>query len=96
MSVIGSFIAGIHKSHFRFEDSRKLWNLLVTITLNKIRKRVAKNREGDLPPDYIEMLSREPGPEDLAVVQDLNDKIVEGLKESHSKILPLLLQGHSA
>jgi hypothetical protein len=42
MSVMGSMVRGFRDGRFHVSDSRRLWNLLVTITLNKIRKRVEK------------------------------------------------------
>jgi RNA polymerase sigma-70 factor (ECF subfamily) len=95
MSVMGSMVRGFRQGRFHVPDSRRLWNLLVTITLNKIRKRVAK-RHGEelLPSDLEDQLSKDPGPDELAIINDLIETALAGLDSEYRQIFMLYLAGH--
>jgi RNA polymerase sigma-70 factor (ECF subfamily) len=93
MSVIGSFVAGIREGRFKFENSHKLWNLLVTVTLNKIRKRARSSRRERFADDLLTVLSREPNQEDLAIIDDLVEKTLSGLDAPYPRILSMRLAG---
>jgi RNA polymerase sigma factor (sigma-70 family) len=95
MSVMGSLIRGIRDRRFRFANSRKLRNLLVTVTLNKIRNRAAKRSGVTLPTDFIELLGREPNQEDLAIVEDLIETALAGLESPYPEILSMRLAGYT-
>ncbi len=94
MSVMGSMVRGFREGRFHVPDSRRLWNLLVTITLNKIRKRVEKGHgEKSLPSDLCDQLSQGPGPEDIAIIDDLVETALKGLDDEYRQILTLFLAG---
>jgi RNA polymerase sigma factor (sigma-70 family) len=93
MSVIGSFIAGIRQRRFEFKDSHKLWNMLVTVTLHKIIRRVPKRRGEPFPTDFIGLLNREPDQEDVAIVEDLIETLLAGLESPYPEILSMRLAG---
>jgi RNA polymerase sigma factor (sigma-70 family) len=96
MSVMGSMARGIREGQFVVEDSRRLWNLLFTITLNKIRTRAAKGRREDSqPPEFDDVLARGPSPDHLGVVNDLIEKTLERLDASYRETLLQLLAGYS-
>jgi RNA polymerase sigma-70 factor, ECF subfamily len=96
MSVMGSMIRGFRDGRYHVPDSRRLWNLLVTITLNKIRKRVEKRHgEKRLPAEFPDQLSQGPSPDDLAILDDLLETALEGLDSEYRQILTLLLAGYN-
>jgi len=96
MSVMGSMVRGLREGRFHVSDCRRLWNLLVTITLNKIRKRVEKHHGEEPPPSALyEQLSQGPGPEDIAIVDDLIETALEGLDSEYREILTRFLAGCS-
>ncbi len=93
-SVFRTFFRRNALGEFHIESSAKLWYLLARITY---RKSVEKGRmkqiategpEGDCP-------SREPRPDDLAVVEDLIERLLQGLTDLHQNVLMMLLQGTS-
>jgi RNA polymerase sigma-70 factor (ECF subfamily) len=95
MSVMGSMVRGFREGRFHVADSRRLWNLLMTITLNKIRKRVEKyHGEESLPSDLEDLLSKDPGPDELAIIIDLVETALAGLDSENRQIFTLYLAGH--
>jgi len=90
-SAVGSVIRGIREERFRFEDERRLWNLFVTITLNKIRRSAALARKQDQLPDWSDLLSREPGQEEDAIFSDLKESVLAGLDSQYRAILDMRL-----
>jgi len=94
VSVIGSVIRGIREHRFEFEDTRKLWNLLMTITLHKIYKRAARSR-GDqrVVADLNTMLAAGPSPEELAVFEDVIETVLGDLESPYPEILAMRLDG---
>jgi DNA-directed RNA polymerase specialized sigma24 family protein len=94
VSVLGSMARGFRERRFVVEDSRRLWNLLFTITLHKILARAAKGkREDSQPPDFDDVLARGPRVEDLGVVNDLIEETLKGLDASYRETLLQLLAG---
>jgi len=90
-SAFGSVIRGIREERFRFDDERRLWSLLVTITLHKIIKRAASAGREDHILDWSELLSREPGHEEYAIFTDLKETVLTGLKSQYRAILDMKL-----
>ena len=94
ISVFGSVIRGIHDQRFRFESDRRLWNLLVTIALNKIRKR-ARRKAATRFDDWDAILASDPAPEDLATYKDLVERVLDGLDASYRNALEMRCEGSS-
>lgn len=93
-SVMASVICGIKKRGYTFRDSRRLWSLLVTITLHKIAKRAAKRkREGAVPPDFNSLLASGPTAEAVTIFEDLIETALEGLDPSYRAILLTYMAG---
>lgn len=94
MSVMGSILRGIRGGRFEFESTRKLWNLLVTITLNKIRSRAAKGGgRRPVAADLSAVLEKGPDREAVAVVHDVIEAALGGLESPFPQILAMRLEG---
>jgi RNA polymerase sigma-70 factor (ECF subfamily) len=93
MSAMGSLVAGLRDRRFKFDDAQKVWNLLVTITLNKIRKRATKGREEVMPLDLMQLLNREPSAEDFVAFMEICEKTLDGLQPPYPEIFAMALGG---
>ena len=72
---MASVFRGIHEKRYRFDQSRKLWGLLVTILRHKIQKRGAKRREVGLDVDVV---CGDPSHEEAAAVADAVETAMAG------------------
>lgn len=100
MSALGSLVGGFRRPpeqrRFHVADSRRLWNLLVTITLNKIRQRAAQVKHlGPEPSNLDTQLAKGPGPDDLTGIEDLIEAALAGQDADYRQILKMLLDGCS-
>ncbi|NOX53925.1 MAG: sigma-70 family RNA polymerase sigma factor [Planctomycetes bacterium] len=104
-SAFGSFFRRTGEGQYQIDDSGHLWNLLKTITLNKLRKqadrhRAAKRdvgREQSLTQRVSEeeILARGPSPEDAAIFLDELEALAAELSAREQQIVQLCLQGES-
>ena len=95
-SVFRTFFRRAANGEFQIDHSNSLWNLLVTIALNKIRK---QGRKRDLPsvempsPDDVD---HEPTPDEVASLLDELEFVLAGCESSEPEILRLCVQGYSS
>lgn len=101
-SVFRSFFRRGAAQEFRIADDGSLWPILVTIALNKIRNRAKfwsrKKRDIRRTAGIEELsgiLSREPSPEEAAVLQEVITDLLGRFSERRRRILELLLEGCS-
>lgn len=104
-SALRTFFRRSAEGQFKIDDSTHLWNLLVSITLNKVRHRArfhqAEGRDVRREETVIvaagsgELESPEPQPEDAVIVADLVDHALFGLPEVCGDLVSLLLAGHT-
>jgi RNA polymerase sigma-70 factor (ECF subfamily) len=108
-SACNSFFTGARDGRFVLERSGDLWRLLVSITLHKVHDKIrrqtsqkrAVQREqridqlanGESIP--VEVIARDPQPEDAATVADLLEQLLRRFEPNHRLALELRLQGHS-
>ncbi|HUG90233.1 MAG TPA: sigma-70 family RNA polymerase sigma factor [Planctomycetaceae bacterium] len=108
-SVFGSFFRRTREGHFAFDNDEAFWKLLLTIGLNKVRKRICFN-EADKrdparelrPADSDEVqgfladcLCRDPSVVELATFADLLETIVRELEPAERSVIALRIEGHS-
>jgi RNA polymerase sigma-70 factor (ECF subfamily) len=99
-SAYGSFFHRARAGQFTLQHRGDLWHLLVTITLNKVRRQVehfhagkrALDREQTVPKD-LALLAREPAPEEAALLADELEHLFRSLPARHRRIVELRLQG---
>jgi RNA polymerase sigma factor (sigma-70 family) len=108
-SVFGSFFRRTREGHFEFGDDEAFWKLLLTIGLNKVRKKICFNtadkrdpaREqrpadsDDVQSFLAECLSRDPSVVELAMFADLLEAVVEQLEPLEQSVLALRIEGCS-
>lgn len=101
-SAFATFFRRAREGEFAIDDSTDLWSLLARIVVTKVRRQArrhtAKKRavaaEMANDEDGLQALaSREPGPEEMALVQDLIQSALAGLPEIVGEMLALSLQG---
>lgn len=104
-SVFHSFFRRTEQGEYVIDDSGALWNLLATITLNKVRKKgefhTAEKRDisaeagADAEDCYLDVIAGEPSQEHAAILADELDAALGGLPERDQEILHLCLDGYS-
>jgi RNA polymerase sigma-70 factor (ECF subfamily) len=98
-SVFRSFFRRCAEGQFQIDGSNQLWQLLVTITLFKVRARArchtADKRDvrTEEEQEVREAVSREPGPEEAAALVDLIEALLRDLPPAYGQMLELRLQG---
>jgi RNA polymerase sigma-70 factor (ECF subfamily) len=103
-SVFRTFFRRSAAGEFRIDSSAELWRLLVQITLQKaraygrqhtaaVRDVAAEAARGSAL--LIEAATREPGPEEAAVLVDQIEAVLRGLPTLYCDLLQLRLEGHS-
>ncbi len=102
-SVFRTFFRRAREGQFQFTDSQQLWPLLVKITVVKAcgkarhctagARDVRRDASHDWPAALMESLSREPSPDQAAILVDLIDRLLEGLPPLSADILGQLLAG---
>lgn len=106
LSVLDTVLKRIAKGQYSVDPSGSVWSLLRTITDNKIRKHAEYHGAGkrdigaevDVQPDELlsEAVSREPTPDEAALLADELEKIHASLKPSDFQVFELDFQGYSA
>jgi RNA polymerase sigma-70 factor (ECF subfamily) len=103
-SVFRTFFRRNARGEFRIDTTAQLWRLLVTITLREVRSQARRHTAGvrdvaaevpDAEPSLAAALSREPGPEEAALLVEEIDALLRGLPERYGEILGLRLEGYS-
>jgi RNA polymerase sigma-70 factor (ECF subfamily) len=104
-SVFRTFFRRNARDEFQINSANQMWRLLVQITLRKARakarhhtagQRDARAEAGGGDAWVADVLSREPGPDEAAVLIDLLETLLQELRPQHGQVLELRLQGHSA
>lgn len=106
-SAFGTVFRRITDGDFRFDNDEDVWKLLVTVVLNKLRRRVrhmnADRRDvrrqvagaGEFDDFLAQQLSGSPGTEEAATFSDLMTEIFSLLSEEEKKLLQLRMEGCS-
>jgi RNA polymerase sigma-70 factor (ECF subfamily) len=109
-SAYKSFFLRYGEGKLEVQDWRNLWGLLTVITLRKCCDRVAYHRaerrdvhrEAAAQPGasgaepWWQAVSREPTPQEAAVLAETVEQLLRALPESERPILELSLQGYTA
>ncbi|SMP76519.1 RNA polymerase sigma-70 factor, ECF subfamily [Neorhodopirellula lusitana] len=109
-SAFRSFFAGVDRDQFQFEQSGDLWRLLVVISLNKLRRRVAYHRAAKRGMDNeqsvmmsndqsrqafcFEAAATEPLPEAALMVMDEFDQLTADLDSVQIEMIKLRMHGY--
>lgn len=105
-SVCRSFFARARDGRFVLQQSDGLWQLLVAITLHKLRRHVkhhqaqkrAVSQEDNgqevfgLP---VEALAHDPSPEEAVALADVLEEVMRGCRPLDVRIIEMRLQGHT-
>ncbi len=105
-SAYRSFFAGAREGRFSIERSGDLWRLLVTVTLRKLYRQVARHtaeardvgrearasRDGD---PLALIAGREPTPDEVVAVAEELEALLSSLDSGQRRVLELRLQGES-
>lgn len=95
-SVFRTFFRRTANGEFQIDHSNSLWNLLVTIALNKIRK---QGRKRGLP--LVEMpapdeVAHDPAPDEVASLLDELEFVLAGCESPDPEVFRLCVQGYSS
>jgi RNA polymerase sigma-70 factor (ECF subfamily) len=108
-SAYKSFFLRYGEAALGDQDSRELWGLLTCITLRKCADRVRYyraecrdiSREAAAPPEeedaelLRDAVSREPTPEQAAILAETVEQVLRGLDADERSIIELSLQGYT-
>lgn len=104
-SVFRTFFQRSARGDFQIHDSVEIWQLLVTITLAKVRsearRHTAAKRDveaevhGTIHEWLPQAMQTEPGPAEAAALVDEIESILNGLPDDYAQILSLRLEGRS-
>ena len=108
-SVFGSFFRRTREGQFEFDNDEAFWKLLLTIGLNKVRKKVCFNEAEKRDPArerrpadssevqsfLAECLSRDPSVVELATLADLLEAVVRELEPEERSVIALRIEGYS-
>lgn len=108
-SAYRSFFVRMGRGEYELGNGTELWKLLVTITLNKVRKQgkfhhaqkrnVSRDESaqgsGSVPLADLAR-SAEPGPEDAAMLIDEVAALLAGLRPDDRPVIELRLQGYNS
>jgi RNA polymerase sigma-70 factor (ECF subfamily) len=98
-SALASFCRGVKEQRFHIDHSGALWRLLETITRHKMLSHIKaheadkRNAAHEAGPAGDWIAGSEPAPEDAAVVADLIERAIGGLKPPDPEIFRLHLEG---
>ena len=108
-SAMRSFFVGVADEKLQIDQSGDLWRLLVVISLNKLRRRVAYHRaakrgmdaeqsimspRGDENARCFEAAASEPLPDAAAAMMDEFDRLTAGLEPHQIEIIRLRMHGY--
>jgi len=102
-SVFRTFFRREGEGEFQIDCSAQLWQLLVKITILKVRAKARYHTaamrdagmEGSIDSGNLEPIGREPGPADAAELVDQIDALLKGLPPLYAQLLGLRLQGRN-
>jgi RNA polymerase sigma-70 factor (ECF subfamily) len=103
-SVFRTFFRRSAGGEFQIDSSAQLWRLLVKITVLKARARARqhsaarRDAAAELPGGdaaLVEAVTRQPGPEEAAILVDEIDGLLRGLPPLHCQVLTLRLEGYA-
>jgi RNA polymerase sigma factor (sigma-70 family) len=104
-SVFRTFFRRTAAGEFVIDHSGSLWQLLASITINKVRRQgeyhhAAKRNVAaeDSTEDVAfcpEVFTQEPGPDEAAMLADEIEATLKGLKPDEAEMFQLALQGHT-
>lgn len=102
-SVFRTFFRRTEQGQFTIDQSGSLWNLLVTIAINKIRRqaefhtaaRRAVGREVRGQEQVFASVADEPSHEEAVALLDELALLMDGLRDPEPEIIRLTLEGHS-
>jgi RNA polymerase sigma-70 factor (ECF subfamily) len=107
-STYRSLFIRARQGEYELGSGREMWKLLVTMTLNKVRRqakfhraqrrslaREQSARASDRSPDALQPAADEPGPDEAAMLVDEVEHLLVRLRPSDRPIVELRLQGHS-
>lgn len=104
-SAFRTFFRRTADGQYQIDHSVDLWNLLVTITLNKLGHMIEHetaqirnvNRDVDLDGQFPrpELIAREPTPDEAAALDGELEHLLAKLKAPEPEIVQLRLQGYS-
>lgn len=104
-SVFRTFFRRTAQGEFRIDSAAQLWQLLVKITVLKARAQgrhhtvgvrdIGREEPGAVPDAVLELVPREPGPEEAVILVDQIEVLLRGLPPFYCQVLELRLQGHS-
>jgi RNA polymerase sigma factor (sigma-70 family) len=103
-SALNSFFGRCRKGEFRIDGSDDLWRLLLRITVRKAQARARRHtaarrnavREAAGGDDLLaEHLTRQPGPDEVALLADQMEALLRGLPPECGRVLEMRLAGHT-
>jgi RNA polymerase sigma factor (sigma-70 family) len=108
-SAYRSFFADVREGRYHLERGGDLWQLLVTITLNKVRHQVERHTSGkravgreqhygsedSLVAIQRALGTREPSPPEALMLTDRVEQLMRPLDAAQRRMLELRLQGYS-
>lgn len=105
-SAFRTFFRRTAEGQYSLDDPGSVWNLLVTITLNKVRRQGERHRAGkrdigverslDSSRIHPEALSRDPSPEHAVTMIDELRNLFDVLSESERELIRLELEGYTS
>lgn len=104
-SAFRSFFRRTANGEYSVNDSAELWNLLVRITLNKVRNHARHHRAGKRSvaaevPEFEETIpegiATEPTPEAAAVLLDEVEAALRGFSQQEAQVIRLTMEGFSS
>jgi len=97
-SVFRTFFGRLARGEYSFDHSGAVWQLLVRITINKVRKNAERHRAGKRNPAYEirlseEVISRDPTPEAEAILADELERLLDEFAPAEHEIVHLCVVG---
>ena len=107
-SAYRSFFVRAQQGEYAIGATGDLWKLLVAITINKVRGQAEFHSAGkrslgaeqsmragpDLPPVELAVVTREPGPDEAALLCEMVEGLMVNMDETQRRMLELRLQGY--
>lgn len=105
-TVFRTFFRRNQAGEIRVDHESRLWRLLVTITLNKVRRRSRDQRAARRDPgvetslnalesETLEVVSRDPTPEEATTLTELVESAVASLAPDEKSMFRMCLEGFS-
>jgi len=103
-SVFRTFFRRCGQGEFQIDSSAQLWRLLVKITVRKARAKArqhtaavrdVRSEAADADTWLAEALTREPGPDEAAILVDWVGTLLAGLPTLYGRVLEMRLEGRS-